>query len=71
MRLPKQWIANVAYSILGDTFSNWVKEQIVERNEKVAEKGNLMIELDPEVHAAFQNSTHVSRMYQLIILSPR
>ena len=25
-KLPKQWIANVAYSILEDEFSDWVKE---------------------------------------------
>ena len=25
-KLPKQWIANVAYSVLGDDFSDWVKE---------------------------------------------
>ena len=67
MRLPKQWIANVAYAILGDTFSAWVKAKIEENHEKKAEKGNLMIDMDPEVHAAFQGSTHVSRKYQPII----
>ena len=35
-KLPKQWIANVAYSVLGDDFSDWVKEQIEARNEHVA-----------------------------------
>ena len=60
-KLPKQWITNVAYAILGDTFSGWVKEQIEERNSKVALKGNLHVELDPEVHAAFMASTAVSR----------
>ena len=69
MRLPKQWIANVAYAILGDTFSKWVKAKIEENHEKKAEKGNLMIDMDPEVHAAFQSSTAVSRKYLLSILS--
>ena len=59
-KLPKQWIVNVAYSILGSTFSAWVKEQIDERNARVAEKGDLMIEMDPEVHAAFMDSTAIS-----------
>ena len=59
-KLPKQWIANVAYSILGETFSQWVKEQIDERNARVAEKGDLMIEMDPDVHAAFMDSTAIS-----------
>ena len=60
-KLPKQWIANVAYSVLGDDFSDWVKEQIEARNEHVAQKGNLFIELDPDVAAAFEASTAVSR----------
>ena len=50
----------MAYSVLGDTFSSWVRQQIEERNEQVALKGNLMIEMDPEVHQAFVNSTAVS-----------
>ena len=62
-KLPKQWIANVAYSILEDEFSDWVKEQIEARNEHVAQKGDLFIELDPDVAAAFAASTAVSRKY--------
>ena len=30
-KLPKEWIANVAYSVMGDQFSDWVSEQIEER----------------------------------------
>ena len=66
-KLPKQWIANVAYSVLGDTFSEWVKQQIEERNARVADQGNLMIELDPDVHAAFLQSTAVSRKCNAIL----
>ena len=50
----------MAYSILGETFSSWVKQQIDERNARVAEKGDLMIEMDPEVRAAFMESTAIS-----------
>ena len=28
MKLPKQFIVNVAYSIVGDKFAAWVKERI-------------------------------------------
>ena len=59
-KLPKQWIVNVAYSILDDTFNDWVRSQIQERNERIAEEGNLLIEMDPEVAEAFQNSTAIS-----------
>ena len=67
-KLPKQWLVNVAYSILDDLFANWVKEQIEERNARVAEKGNLMIELDSEVHQAFLESSAVSRKYPLFLI---
>ena len=69
-KLPKQWIVNVAYSVLGDTFSFWVKEQIEQRNTLVADKGNLLIELDPEVAAAFHASTAVSRKCHCIFKHP-
>ena len=65
-KLPKQWIANVAYSILEDEFSDWVKAQIEARNEHVAQKGDLFIELDPDVAAAFAASTAVSRKCRLL-----
>ena len=53
----------MAYSILGETFSNFVKEAIEERNDNVALKGNMFIELDPAVHKAFMESTAVSCKY--------
>ena len=59
-KLPKQWIVNVAFSILGTTFSSFVKEAIEDRNENVAIKGNMFIEMDPEVHKAFMDSSSVS-----------
>ena len=58
--MPKQFIVNVLYTSLGDTFSNWVKDRIVERNEKVVKEKNLMIDMDPAVANAFANSTAVS-----------
>ena len=37
-KVPRQWIINVAYSVIGETFNTWVKEEIVNRNEFVAQK---------------------------------
>ena len=34
-KVPKQWIASVAFSILGLEFSDWVKDAIDARNEKL------------------------------------
>ena len=34
-KLPKQFIINVAYSIIGEPFAKWVRSQIEARNHKV------------------------------------
>ena len=60
-KVPKQWLVNVAYSGIGEAFSLWVQKQINARNAKVTKEKNMMLDIDPEVFAAFQASTHVSR----------
>ena len=62
-KVPKQWIANVANSILKNIFSDWVKAQVESRNETVRSKKNMMIQMDPEIAAAFAASSKVSRKY--------
>ena len=52
-RLPKQFIVNIAYSIIGQQFSKWVKERINERNSKLTIEKNLNIEMDPDIARAF------------------
>ena len=63
-KLGKEWICNVCATVLQDTFSGWVKQQVELRNALVTEKRNLMIAMDPEIAAAFHSSTKVSRKYQ-------
>ena len=62
-KLPRQWIINVIYSIVGDDLREWVSQQVKSRNEKLAEKQDLMIELDPEIAAAFGSSVNISSKY--------
>ena len=59
-RLPRQWLANVIYTIVGEEFQNWVTECIRNRNDHIAEKQNLIVELDPVIAAAFNNSLNIS-----------
>ena len=67
MKLPKQFIINVAYSIIGDPFAKWVRSVIETRNDKVTKEKDLLIAMDPMVAQAFQNSTCVSvSSYQFI-----
>ena len=59
-KVSREWICNVIATVMGTVFTDWVKERIEERNEAVKEKGEMNIELDPDVAEAFQNSTSVS-----------
>ena len=59
-KLPKQWLVNIIYTIAGDDFAEWVKAAIDERNQKVTVKRDLMVNMDPQIAAAYDASTHVS-----------
>ena len=59
-RLPKDFLANVAFTVVGKPFGDWVKSQIEARNQKIIIERQLNIDLDPELAAAFNASTAVS-----------
>ena len=67
-KVPRQWLINVAYTVMGEPFSTWVKESIANRNEELARKQKLLIEMDPEVARAFHSSVNISSKF--FTLSP-
>ena len=62
-RLPRSFIVNVTYTLMGEKFKSWVHEVIVERNNRIAENRKLIIELDPAVAAAFRDSVNISSKF--------
>ena len=64
-KLPRQWVINVIYSLCGDNFREWVSQQVKDRNDRLAEKRDLMIDLDPDIAAAFSNSAYISSKYTI------
>ena len=52
-KLPKQWLINVIYTIVGDQFAQWVKDRIEERNQRMLQDRGLVIEMDQDVQRAF------------------
>ena len=52
-KLPKQFIVNLAWSIVGAPFGQFVKAKINERNAKLSVEGNLLIDMDADAAAAF------------------
>ena len=62
-RLPRSFIVNVTYTLMGEKFKSWVQEVIVERNNRIAENRKLIIELDPAVATAFRDSVNISSKF--------
>ena len=67
-RLPRQWIANVLFTVLGQPIADFVNKSIKERNDRVAENRNLIIELDSAIDEAFKQSLNVSSKSLLLHL---
>ena len=59
-KVPRQWLINVAYTVLGTPFKAWVEDEIASRNEELAKKQKLLIEMDPEIAKAFHSSVNIS-----------
>ena len=62
-KVPRQWLINVTYTLVGEAFSAWVKDEIASRNEDLARKQNLLIDMDPEIAKAFHGSVNISSRY--------
>ena len=65
-KLPRQWLVNIFYSVVGKPFADWVDNVVNERHQNVAEKNDLMIAMDPEIAKAFQESTAISSKLFLV-----
>ena len=59
-RLPRQWVINVFNSVIGKPFAEWVNGVISARNEEMAQKHDLMIEMDSDIAQVFTASTSLS-----------
>ena len=63
LQLPRQYIANVIYTMVGSPFSDWVDAKIAARHLKVTNEKNLMVEMDPAIAKILHASTIVSSKY--------
>ena len=59
-KLPRQYVINVIYTLVGQPFRAWVDALVDTRHEEVAEKRELFIEMDAEIAAVYNNSKAVS-----------
>ena len=59
-KLPRQWVINVTYTLVGKPFADWVQAHMEARNQQLVEKHDMAIIMDPEVLRIFNASSHVS-----------
>ena len=50
----------MCFTVIGADFADWVREQIEARNDHVASKRDLYLDVDPEIAAVIAASTAVS-----------
>ena len=51
-------------TVIGQAFSDWVEDAIIERNSGLADKSGLMVGMNPEVAKVFAASTNLSSRYR-------
>ena len=59
-KLPRQYIINIIYTVVGQPFRNWVNRLVDERHEEVADSKQLYIEMDAEIAEIYNKSKAVS-----------
>ena len=66
-KLPRQWVINVTYTLVGKPFADWVHARMEARNQQMVDKHDMAILMDPEVLRIFNASTHVSSKYHSLV----
>ena len=59
-KLPRQYIINVIYTVVGQPFRKWVNDLVDTRHENVIERRELSIVMDPKIAEIYRNSKAVS-----------
>ena len=59
-KLPRQYIINVIYTIVGQPFRAWCNDKVDARHAGVVEKRDLTILMDPQIAAVYRESKAVS-----------
>ena len=59
-RLPRNFIVNLLYTLIGDEIKHFVKGIVEIRNQAVVENQRMALELDDDIRRAFEVSTTVT-----------
>ena len=67
-KMPRQYICNVIYTLVGEPFAKWVSKGCTERNENFTKDHGMEIKLSTRVAEAAAASTYVSRKFFSIFI---
>ena len=59
-KVPKSWLVNVMFVVIGEPLALFIKNTVNDRNAKQTEKRKMQVEMDQAVYDAFVASTAVS-----------
>ena len=60
LKLHRDYLSTVIYTLVGKPFVMWVESKIKKRNMKLEEDKDMTVMLDPEIAAILQKSNSVS-----------
>ena len=60
-KMPRAYVCNVIYTLVGAPFSDWVFKSCKDRNDRLERAHDTTIVLDPRIAAAYEASTFVSQ----------
>ena len=59
--MPRAYICNVIYTLVGETFKKWVNKECLARNEQFTKKQGMEIKLQSRIAEAAAASTAINR----------
>ena len=48
------------YAIIGELFALFINQQVTERNTLLAQKRDMLVNVDPAIARAFESTNHIS-----------
>ena len=60
-KMPRSYVCNVIYTLVGAPFKDWVLKSCKDRNDRLERAHDTTIVLDPRIAAAYEASTFVSQ----------
>lgn len=55
-KIPRDYLINIIYTVVGDEFEKWVMQRAKARNDKLNSSNDLLLDFDPEIVKIFESA---------------